>query len=70
MTPQVVGAVDLGSGWLRYRGPVFGAEFHAHDAIQVVVTCRAPVILTAAFIRGVTTDRAVISAAVRHTEPI
>ena len=65
MGSQWLGAVDLGSGWLRYEGPVIGAELHSHHAIQVIATCH-PVTLFSASGASVTTDRAIVPADVEH----
>jgi AraC-like DNA-binding protein len=65
MTGRWAGAVDLGSGWLRYRGPVIEAELHAHHAVQVIVALD-PVTLASASGETVTTDRAVVPANVLH----
>lgn len=65
MTVRWVGTVDLGSGWLRYRGPVSTAEMHAHHAIQVIVASQ-PVSLSTPDGRSVTTALAVVPADAPH----
>lgn len=65
MAVRWVGAVDLGSGWLRYQGPAASADLHAHHAIQVIVSSH-PVTLSVRSGAYVTTVRAVIPADVEH----
>ncbi|QXC60622.1 helix-turn-helix transcriptional regulator [Aquihabitans sp. G128] len=36
MTGSWIGEIVLGSGWLRYEGPVVSTETHAHHAVQII----------------------------------
>lgn len=36
MTGSWIGEIVIGSGWLRYEGPVVSTEAHAHHAVQII----------------------------------
>ncbi len=36
VTGSWIGEIVIGSGWLRYEGPVVSTETHAHHAVQII----------------------------------